>query len=81
VAGGGGGVKTTENKIHWPHYVVLTALTVAGGAEQRVLPRAEPGPTQPLREQDIQDRGPGLQGGIYYRPRTEENNCTEKLYS
>ena len=52
-------------------------LTVAGCAEQRFLPRAEPGPNQPLREQDIQDRGPGFQGGIYYRPTTEENNYTK----
>ncbi len=44
---------------------MLTALTVAGCAEQRFLPRAEPGPTQPLGEQDIQDRGPGFQGGVY----------------
>ncbi len=60
VAGGGRGKDDRKQNA-----LVLTALTVAGGAEQRLLPRAEPGPTQPLREQDIQDRGPGFQGGIY----------------
>ena len=33
-----------------------------GGEKQRVLPRAEPRQAQPLRQQDIQDRGPRLQG-------------------